>query len=290
MAILFEIKIQGSNGNEIIQKYIDQIYKDTLDWGCEGINKPWFRGQSDSKKPPIPVIFRKNHNGKNGSFNEFWLSTTFRNRAPNFGVTPENRDDIDKWLFLMRHMELPTRLLDWSESAIVALFMATNAHKKNKNPAVWMINPIALNLFSLQKNIELNQDTLKKFKDAFPNTWTKNSPALENIRLAFRHPDEGFCGYKPTELPLAIQLTFCHSRMSAQKGCFTVYGIKEDDFETLFNNEHELVTKGYFKKYIFDSKQRDSIYKELQNMGITHSSVYPDLIGLSNELKDRFFY
>lgn len=286
----FEVEIIGDNGNEIIRNFIHSIHKDTQSWHCEGLNMPWYRGQGDCSKPPIPVVFRKKHNGQDGYFNEFWLSTTFRNKAPNFGDTPNDRDDIDKWLFLMRHMELPTRLLDWSESALISLFMASCEYDKIDNPAVWMLNPVALNHVALGVNSKLEAARLKEYNDLFSNTWVQGKPALENIRLAFKHPAESGANYAATELPLAIQLTYCHSRMSAQKGCFTVYGRDERNFEELFGPEHPIVEKGFFKKYVFCGKKKYEIYNELQKLGITHSSVFPDMIGLSKELSDRFFY
>jgi hypothetical protein len=286
----FQIDIKGLDGNEIIQKYLNQINEDTKDWDCKGINMPWFRGQKDSTLALIPEVFRRKKDDKEGYYDEFWLSTTFRNRAPNFGDTPDNRDDIDKWLFLMRHMELPTRLLDWSESALVSLFMAVCESKKAKKPAVWMINPVALNHLSLNINPDLDEATLKENNDIFPNTWVDKKPAKENIRLAFKHPKESLSGYNPTAYPLAIQLTYCHSRMSAQKGCFTIYGIDDRDFEQMYDSNSLLVKKGYFKKYVFNENLREGIYFELQKLGITYSSIFPDLIGLSKELKDRFFF
>lgn len=292
---LFEVDIDGSNGNEIIQKFIAQIFKDTESWKVIGINRPWFsrpwfRGQKDSSWPPKPEVFRNEKDGEKGYYDEFWLTTTFRNRAPNFGETPDNRGDIDKWLFLMRHMELPTRLLDWSESTLVSLFLAVCESKDAKRPAVWMINPVALNHISLNVNPTLDEIILKEKDDIFPNTWVKGSPANENIRLAFKHPQQSLSGYNPTTYPLAIQLTYCHTRMSAQKGCFTVYGTDEKDLESIFDKNSTLVQKGFFKKYVFNENKRVEIYNELQKLGVTSSSVYPDLIGLTKELKDRFFY
>ena len=173
----FEVKIEGDNGNDIIQKFVSVVYEDTKTWDYNGLNIPWFRGQTDASWPPMPVVFRKKHKEKEGYFDEFWLSTTFRNKAPNFGVTPENRNDLDKWLFLMRHMELPTRLLDWTESAIISLFMATCEYEKEGAPAVWMLNPIALNNITLKINEELDEQKLKENNDIFPNTWVNGSQA-----------------------------------------------------------------------------------------------------------------
>ena len=48
----------------------------------------------------------------------------------------------------MQHHATPTRLLDWSENALVALAFATqyrsNRHK-GKDATVWCLNPIKLN-------------------------------------------------------------------------------------------------------------------------------------------------
>ena len=51
------------------------------------------------------------------------------------------REHTDQWLFLARHAGLPTRLLDWSEGALIALHFAL----KDPNPVVWMLNPLDLN-------------------------------------------------------------------------------------------------------------------------------------------------
>jgi hypothetical protein len=78
--------------------------------------------------------------------------------------------------------------------------------------------------------------------------------------------------------------------MPAQKGCFTIHGIDERGFEEIFDEGSKLVTMSFFKKYVIDRKDIPKIYKQLKTLGITTSTIYPDLYGLARELDERFWY
>lgn len=281
--------LEGTAGEELLQSYIEKVIRDSRLWDCRGINVPWFRGQTDDRQSPVPAVFRRFNTREEGRYDEYWLSAIFRNRAPAFGETPENRDDLDKWLFLMQHVGIPTRLLDWTESALAALFFAVNNLKKATNPAIWMLNPVALNHVSLGFDEGLHEEAVKSDTDCYPNTWSKGSKSYENIRLAFLHPAErNNC--RPSHKPLAIQLTYCHPRMSAQKGCFTIHGLREEGFEEIFGPDSALFQKKFFRKYVIRRQDVPKIYEKLKTFGITHSAIYPDIYGLAKELKERFWY
>ena len=120
-----------------INEYITSIANDTKYWQyCDKYGSPWFRGQSESGLSPIPSVYRKHE----GIYDEFNLTRTFRERSSTLADTP-GRNEVDKWLFLMQHNGLPTRLLDWTESPLVAFFFAVYTDKKCDR-AIWMIHPL----------------------------------------------------------------------------------------------------------------------------------------------------
>jgi len=178
---------------------LDRIRKDTAAWTKVGFAKPWFRGQSNKSNPPLPSIFREGNDK-----HELHLSTNFRLVAPGLGDTPET-GRIDQWLFLMQHVGLPTRLLDWTESPLAAAFFATEkaaTREIENDAAIWAIDPIELN-------------NLSRIND-FPNTW-KRSSVRQTIQIAWGTQNEPTflpsgeeVLYKPCAFPIALYPSSIH--------------------------------------------------------------------------------
>jgi hypothetical protein len=101
----------------------------------------WFRGQADAAWSLLPSLER--HGGVDV---ELTLFKRFKQNALPF-VMHRPQDEWE-WLFVMQHHGLPTRLLDWTESPLVALyFVVTDPSKEAKAEpgALWALLPLELN-------------------------------------------------------------------------------------------------------------------------------------------------
>src|SRR5882672_2698179 len=120
-----------------VEEFVTIVRTDSAAWPVE--QPRWFRGEPASCPTPLlPGLYRS----ATGGPRENQLLQTFRARASAFSSEPlPDRKKTDQWLFLAQHVGLPTRLLDWSEGALIALYFALHA----SDPVVWMLNPLHLN-------------------------------------------------------------------------------------------------------------------------------------------------
>src|SRR5258706_8180777 len=100
----------------------------------------WFRGHSRKGWKLVPSLARKPRHLKAESA---LIKRFMQNATPHVEKPPHEEWE---WIFLMQHHRAFTRLLDWSESPLAALYFAVYERaQKGQDGAVWCLDPVALN-------------------------------------------------------------------------------------------------------------------------------------------------
>lgn len=224
-------------------------------------NSIWFRGNSNHNYTLSPSIFRSNYEPKF----EQSFQTKFKSRALPY-LTNRPVENYWEWLFIMQHHGVPTRLLDWSSSALVALGFAIIFREDNNDAdaAIWCLNPIVLN-----ENTRVVLTPEDKIPDISVNV---NAQASFKIDAAAR-----------ADYPIAITGPLNNKRIAAQKGTFTLFPNTEK-----FNLEDKDNAHTFLTKIIIPNDNIEAFKNQLYYLGMTESTIYPDLNNLALEIKREF--
>ncbi len=253
-----------------ISALISRINEDLAKW--DDGTKPWFRGESDGNLRPLcPKI------ADYSTHQENHLLQSFRRQAGGIANVPL-REYADMWLFLAQHYGIPTRLLDWTEGALHAIYFAINRSKPN--PRVYMLNPRKLNELAGPKTYFPN----------FPLTWGQNVGSAQYIALAWQNrtlnAEQQELVAKigiDLDIPIAFPATYQDKRMIAQRSCFTIHGTSLGPLQDILTGKNVQPTD-YLFGYKIDITQRQSLLKELSVLGISAATIFPDLDHLASDL------
>lgn len=284
----------------------------------------WCRGQRDPDWALIPGIFRTEAkpncgpaNG-DGPFDEASMFHDFRVLAPS---NHQDHRTLFDWLCLMQHYNVPTRLLDWTENLLFALYFAVEASGSGQG-RVFLLAPRRLNqittaatrgsgrIFVPDSFHVATRAALCRARD-YPG-WVRELPALEYFRssvgagsrksLAKLKDPKNEPHLRDLCAPVAVRPNRFNPRLLAQSGTFTlhggkVYGSREQpvripDGDGLPAPIHleKLKDHGsqpFLKTFLVE---KDPVREELRHLGIHHATLFPDLDGQAAFLKQRWKY
>lgn len=239
----------------------------------------WFRGTGNSTYPLLPSIFRNAASANQATLKKLEqdLNETFRIRSiPYIESALVTGTDWDR-LFFMQHYRVPTRLLDWSGSPLVSLHFAVTSARLDvsgdaeNDVAVWTLDPAGWN------------------DAAYANTGFPGGVLSARDTWLKRYgPDEVYTQANGLP-PVALRGSHNSPRIVAQQGYFTVFGPRPDPMEKAYSAAGgPTFPPDCLVKFVIPKKSVTKIRDEIFALGISESTIYPDLEGLAAELKRLF--
>jgi len=244
---------------------------------------PWFRGEDStawllSGTALQPKLYRNSFDSKLILDLEAEMRVEFRRRGAQL-ITERTPVGKWEWYFLMQHYGAPTRLLDWSDAALVALSFSvskrgSNGDKNaNADAAVYMLDPWWLNEQAFKEVSQL-ADEYRSLGPALPD-WEEAKPYLTDDE--FDNDELG------ARCPLAIDPSHFSRRFAAQRSCFTIFGREKDGLKCVAKSSDAHLVKLDVKK-----ESIPEIRQDLRWAGISEETIFPDLEGLGRELSYWF--
>jgi hypothetical protein len=246
-------------------------------WADNGYHMCWFRG-SNTTYSLMPGQYRPSYQKLFGEDSTFY---EFQQKARGF----LNRN-VNSWelFFLMQHYRVPTRLLDWTENAFVALYFALTEQTEEGDPCVWMLNPLLFNERNTPQpgrpyiavNPDSSDPSLKYWINAYhPLNFNPNEQTFTDSNGKTAVIGNPVAIYPPTVDP----------RIVAQCSVFTLHGSRQDPIETCCEGQSERKSN-FIRKFIFKGISHE-VLRELQCFGIRRYAIFPDLEGLGLEIGER---
>lgn len=239
-----------------VVKNLHDLIEETKSFG----NSAFYRGHHRFDWQLIPAVFRKSCEGIEWSMlNDFVL------RAPVRYANMPDQDDRCNLLSLAQHYGLPTRLLDWTMSPLVAAYFATGLQDEDDNNAgiIWVLNAIKLNQLILKRN-------------GLPCFNMSNEEVQELVKPAF---DEDLIS--PHKV-IAVAPSERDIRLFVQQSVFTLHGNVmplEEWCRELIPDEKE--QKKLIQCACIPPSYKADIRNDLERIGIHEASLFPDLGSLA---------
>lgn len=247
---------------EITIHSLDEMLAAIADFNDEHKNYSWFRGQKDSSWQLLPSVMRAPYNECRV---EQYMATLFYTDACTRMKDHPSHDDMSGWLCLMQHYGLPTRILDWSKSPLVALYFAVLSNGENDpyndiDAGLWLIDPL-----------DLNTD----------QGYGRYIPPMN-----YRSVSDMLIPVFNDKVPSNGKIIACSSvendlRMYVQQSTFTIHGTDEP-----LNQVYG--ASNVVRKLIIPADRKPPLRFQLKMLGFHLNTIFPDIEHVAAEIKSYY--
>lgn len=234
-----------------LTKLIEELENDFEGYG----GSIWYRGQTKESHTLLPSYLRDEFAPEKTLLSAFKQNATM--------LTSQHPITNFDWLFVMQHYGIPTRLLDWTESPLVALYFALKKPLDENDAVIWALKPTELN-----KNAGIDEDKEDFFIPSFDYEVIEGY-SIESISNT------------PAKLnPVAVIATRNNPRIQAQMGVFTIHHKNKISIEDVGNKSHIF-------KYIIKKESKEKMLKQLELLGINEFQLFPELSSINSIMRKR---
>lgn len=242
----------------------------TRRWG-----RVWFRGVSNAKHKPLPSIFWRGSIELESTYVHSFLVAYKSILGP---------IDYDKWELyaLMQHHGLPTRLLDWTTSPLVALYFALEKYSGIGRAGIYVMDPWQLNAWSTEGDsyVMCPSDRGDYFMD-LPGDKKINLHAYLPGDLDPSNQEECY------KWPLAVESPLSSLRIKAQQGKFTVHGKSKLSIDKIFTDK--IIRDPHFCILTINNEIiAKKLMNQLYTLGINEETIYQDLDSVCKRIVREF--
>jgi hypothetical protein len=220
----------------------------------------WYRGHASADWDVLPSIWRRY-----SAAEERNLTNRFRSRAAIRYSSAPVYQARTSWLSLMQHYGLPTRLLDWTRSPLIAAYFALEQSSSGSaadctDAAIWVLWPHRLNASQGFQPVTPSIDAYlcgKMIEPAFIDSATENDKIL------------------------AAMSAETDMRIFVQQGCFTIHS-GQTALNKLPGNS------AFLRPVILTGGSIRQMALEIDACGFRRGDLFPDLGNLAEELKRSY--
>lgn len=277
-----------------IQDYINAIeqLKHKYSYSTDGIQnvvepKFLFRGHGNHNKYKLePKIFRMKETqyGFTTQFSqlEYNILADFISEAKAY---EKDINDIQAWLEVAQHYKVPTRLLDFTENPLVALYFACRS-KSDTKASVWILNQ---DLYTKKiwniPFMKMTIDSQMIVSNIIQREIVLLGKPERNNLLDYEYP----WIYKPQYRDGRMQLQSSMFMIWGSKSCALTEMISEHDYMNFADNE--MITtdsSGFLCALEINPKAKSDILKQLDMLGISEKFIYPGLESIGKTISNKY--